>query len=223
MAEVSNKQVLLKNHVLGFVKESDMVITSSTMKLKLPDGSKGVLVKNLYLSCDPYMRPRMNSHNVGSYVEPFKPGLPITGYGVCKILESGDPNFKEGDLVWGITGWEEHSIISATHTLFKIHNADVPLSYYTGLLAFCTNGFSLIFFTASWHHFPRLSQLLDSLNSFPTVKLDRQNLHSRKLQVLPMTINHAFDDVFGRDARHCDGKPCLWTLEAHRLALASGC
>ncbi|KAF4398312.1 hypothetical protein G4B88_007591, partial [Cannabis sativa] len=121
MAEVSNKQVLLKNHVLGFVKESDMVITSSTMKLKLPDGSKGVLVKNLYLSCDPYMRPRMNSQNVGSYVEPFKP-------------ESGDPNFKEGDLVWGITGWEEHSIISATHTLFKIHNADVPLSYYTGLL-----------------------------------------------------------------------------------------
>ncbi|KAM6575104.1 hypothetical protein CsatA_023431 [Cannabis sativa] len=134
MAEVSNKQVLLKNHVLGFVKESDMVITSSTMKLKLTDGSRGVLVKNLYLSCDPYMRPRMNSQIVGSYVEPFKPGLPITGYGVCKILESGDPNFKEGDLVWGITGWEEHSIISATHTLFKIHNADVPLSYYTGLL-----------------------------------------------------------------------------------------
>ncbi|XP_062096261.1 2-alkenal reductase (NADP(+)-dependent)-like [Humulus lupulus] len=134
MAEVSNKQVLLKDYVSGFAKESDMVITSSTIKLKLPEGSKGVLVKNLYLSCDPYMRPRMNNQNKGSYVEPFKPGFPITGYGVCKILESGDPNFNEGDLVWGMTGWEEHSIINATHTLLKIHNTDMPLSYYTGFL-----------------------------------------------------------------------------------------
>ena len=50
------------------------------------------------------------------------------------MLESGDPNFKEGDLVWGITGWEQYSIITATHDLFKIHHTDVPLSYYTGFL-----------------------------------------------------------------------------------------
>ena len=59
---------------------------------------------------------------------------PITGYGLAKVLDSGDPNFKEGDLIWGITGWEEYSIITATETLFKIQHTDVPLSYYTGLL-----------------------------------------------------------------------------------------
>lgn len=59
---------------------------------------------------------------------------PIIGHGVAKILDSGNPNFKEGDLVWGITGWEDYSIINATESLFKIPDADVPLSYYTGLL-----------------------------------------------------------------------------------------
>ena len=50
------------------------------------------------------------------------------------MLDSGDPNFKEGDLIWGITGWEEYSIIPETNSLFKIHHTDVPLSYYTGIL-----------------------------------------------------------------------------------------
>jgi NADPH-dependent curcumin reductase CurA len=61
---------------------------------------------------------------------------PITGYGVAKVLESGDERFKQGDLVWGFTGWEEYSVINATQieSLFKIKNTDVPLSYYTGIL-----------------------------------------------------------------------------------------
>ena len=74
MAEVSNKQVVLKDYVSGFPKESDMHVTSSILKLKLPEGSKGVLLKNLYLSCDPYMRNRMSKRDYESYVDSFKPG-----------------------------------------------------------------------------------------------------------------------------------------------------
>ncbi|KAM7460858.1 hypothetical protein LguiA_028979 [Lonicera macranthoides] len=133
MAEVSNKQVILKDYVSGFPKESDMITKTSTISLKVPEGSKAVLVKNLYLSCDPYMRNRMKNIQ-GSYVESFTPGSRITGYGVAKVLDSGDPNFKKGDLVWGGTGWEEYSLITATDQLFKIQHTDVPLSYYTGLL-----------------------------------------------------------------------------------------
>ncbi|XP_040369292.1 2-alkenal reductase (NADP(+)-dependent)-like [Rosa chinensis] len=58
---------------------------------------------------------------------------PVIGLGVAKVLESGDPKFKPGDLVWGHTGWEEYSVIT-TESLIKIHHTDVPLSYYTGLL-----------------------------------------------------------------------------------------
>ncbi|KAM1260331.1 hypothetical protein ACFX2G_026363 [Malus domestica] len=135
MEVTSNKQVILRNYVTGFPKESDMqLVTAATTELKLPEGSIGVLVKNLYLSCDPYMRGRMTKREPGSYVGCFVPGSPITGYGVAKVLESGDPKFKEGDFVWGMTGWEEYSLITATETLFKIHDIDVPLSYYTGIL-----------------------------------------------------------------------------------------
>ncbi|XP_054817419.1 2-alkenal reductase (NADP(+)-dependent)-like isoform X3 [Prosopis cineraria] len=54
--QVRNKQVLLKDFVTGFPKESDMLFTTSSVNMKLPEDSNGVLVKNLYLSCDPYMR-----------------------------------------------------------------------------------------------------------------------------------------------------------------------
>ncbi|KAE8022715.1 hypothetical protein FH972_008495 [Carpinus fangiana] len=111
-----------------------MQVKTSSIKLKVPDGSEAVLVKNLYLSCDPYMRGRMNRPISASYIGSFQPGSPISGYGVSKVLDSGHPNFKKGDLVWGLTGWEEYSLITATESLFKIHNTDVPLSYYTGIL-----------------------------------------------------------------------------------------
>lgn len=53
---VSNKHVLFKNYVSSFPKESDMYVATTTTELKVPDGcNNGVLVKNLYLSCDPYM------------------------------------------------------------------------------------------------------------------------------------------------------------------------
>ncbi|XP_024982542.1 2-alkenal reductase (NADP(+)-dependent)-like [Cynara cardunculus var. scolymus] len=136
MAEVRNKQVLLKDYVNGFPEESDMLINaSSTITLNLPQGSNALLVKNLYLSCDPYMRNRMNKNQgSGSYAESFTPGSPIVGFGVAKVVDSGHSNFEKGDLVWGLTGWEEYSIITAPETLFKIQHTDVPLSYYTGLL-----------------------------------------------------------------------------------------
>ncbi|KAI4356161.1 hypothetical protein L6164_000204 [Bauhinia variegata] len=125
---VRNKQVLLRDCVTGFPKESDMVVVENPLKLEVPEGSNEILLKNLYLSCDPYMRNRMGKNGT------FTPGSPIIGYGVAKVLESGHPDYKKGDLVWGITGWEEYSLVSSTQILFKIEHTDVPLSYYTGIL-----------------------------------------------------------------------------------------
>ena len=70
---VINKQVIFRDFVSGFPKESDMYVTTSTFSLKVPEDSDAILVKNLYLSCDPYMRTRMRNIH-GRYVEPFKPG-----------------------------------------------------------------------------------------------------------------------------------------------------
>ncbi|KAJ4723809.1 2-alkenal reductase (NADP(+)-dependent) [Melia azedarach] len=132
---VSNKQVILNDYVTGFPKESDLKITTGSIKLKVPESSKDtVLLKNLYISCDPYLRLRMSKPDRPSVFAFFKPGSPLDGYGVAKVLDSTHPNYKKGDLVWGFNGWEEYSLITSPQLLIKIQHTDVPLSYYTGIL-----------------------------------------------------------------------------------------
>ncbi|KAL1343215.1 hypothetical protein HN51_029637 [Arachis hypogaea] len=134
MAEVSNKQVVAARDITGNPKESDMYLKSSTISLELPpEAENAVLVKNLYLSCDPYMRGTRGK-DVKRLFHSFTPDSPIVGYGVCKVVDSKHPGFRKGDLVWGVTKWEEYSVITLTDSLFKIEHTDVPLSYYTGLL-----------------------------------------------------------------------------------------
>ncbi|XP_020111410.1 2-alkenal reductase (NADP(+)-dependent)-like [Ananas comosus] len=131
---VGNKKVVLKNYVTGIPTEGDMGVVTETVRLKAPEGSTAMIVKNLYLSCDPYMRSRMTKHDEPSYVPDFVPGQVITGYGVFKVVDSTHPEFKAGDLAWGTTGWEEYSVITNFEVLFKINHPEIPLSYYTGVL-----------------------------------------------------------------------------------------
>ncbi|XP_039133598.1 2-alkenal reductase (NADP(+)-dependent)-like [Dioscorea cayenensis subsp. rotundata] len=132
---VPNKKVIFKNYITGFVKETDMeLITSDTIQLKLPEGSPGMIVKNLYLSCDPYMRSCMSKHDEPNYVTEFAAGSVITGLGVSKVVYSGHTDFSVGDFVYGMTGWEEYSVITNPESFSKIKDTDVPLSYYTGIL-----------------------------------------------------------------------------------------
>ncbi|XP_056172580.1 2-alkenal reductase (NADP(+)-dependent)-like isoform X2 [Syzygium oleosum] len=123
---MSNKQVIYREQVRGSLKETNLEVRTSSERLKADAGSGAIAVKNLYLACDPY------NFNLIKYSTQL--GSPVPGYGVARVLESGHPNFKKGDLVWGMTGWEEYSLITAPETCFKIEHADVPLSYYTGLL-----------------------------------------------------------------------------------------
>ncbi|XP_062009379.1 2-alkenal reductase (NADP(+)-dependent)-like [Rosa rugosa] len=150
MTLVRNKQVILRNYVTTFPKDSDLYVTSTTasVKFKLPahtiittSKEPAVIVKNLYLSCDPYQRlfmekiPGVDESTYSQRVY-YTPGSPIYGYGVAEVLDSHHPNFKAGDLVWGTTNWEQYSLITTPKSLIKIQHTDtdVPLSYYAGIL-----------------------------------------------------------------------------------------
>lgn len=69
----------------------------------------------------------------------------IEGFGVSRVLHSKNQNFKAGDVVTGLTGWEEYSVIQNTAQLRKIQQDDddddesvpIPLSYHVGLLGKC--------------------------------------------------------------------------------------
>ncbi|XP_004288092.1 PREDICTED: 2-alkenal reductase (NADP(+)-dependent)-like [Fragaria vesca subsp. vesca] len=144
MTEVNNKQVILRNYITAFPKDTDLYVTSSSVstKFKLPtdtatatSNSKvlAVIVKNLYLSCDPYQRLYMKKI---AGLSTYTPGSPIFGYGVAEVLDSQHPDFKAGDLVWGTTNWEQFSLLTTPKNLIKIQHTetDVPLSYYAGIL-----------------------------------------------------------------------------------------
>ncbi|CAN6335833.1 unnamed protein product [Urochloa humidicola] len=134
--EVPNRRVTLKRHVTGFPAEDDMeVVVAGAPALAVPPGSVAVVLKNLYLSCDPYMRGQMSKQNQRSCVPAFVPGEVMVGHGVSRVVvASGHPDFKVGDHVWGITGWEEYTLIPNPESLFKINHPEMPLSYYTCVL-----------------------------------------------------------------------------------------
>ncbi|CAO2148284.1 unnamed protein product [Urochloa humidicola] len=135
-AMARNKKVVLRRHVTGFPTEENMEIVDDTVTLRVPAGSTAVLVKNLYLSCDPWMRGRMSKHDEGAVVPApdFIVGEPLTNYTVGKVIDSTHPEFNAGDHVWGMSGWEEYTLVTQPESLIKIKHTELPLCYYTGVL-----------------------------------------------------------------------------------------
>lgn len=125
---LKNKQVLLANRPRGWVQESDFNIVETDVP-SLKEGE--VLVQNLYLSLDPYMRGRMNDSK--SYAASQALGEVMVGGTVGKVVESHNPAFKEGDVVVTYLGWQLYGI-SNGKDLTKVHNNAVPLSTRLGVV-----------------------------------------------------------------------------------------
>ena len=70
-----------------------------------------VLVRNLFMSVEPYMRGRMN--DTASYVAPFALGKPLDGGAIGEVVESKTAAFKPGDAVASNYGWREYFVAPA--------------------------------------------------------------------------------------------------------------
>jgi NADPH-dependent curcumin reductase CurA len=80
--------------------------------VELPDPGDGqVLVRNTYMSVDPYMRGRMN--DAKSYVPPYTLGAPLDGAAVGEVVASRADGLAEGDVVLHGLGWREHALLDA--------------------------------------------------------------------------------------------------------------
>lgn len=77
-------------------------------------GDGKMLLRNLYLSIDPYLRGRMNDSE-DSYAEPFALGKPMGGGTLAEVVESGQDAFRPGDLVVGESGWREYLVSDGTN------------------------------------------------------------------------------------------------------------
>jgi len=96
---------------------------------RLADGQ--VLVRNLYLSVDPYMRGRMN--DVKSYVPPFQIGQALDGGAVGEVIESRAAGLKPGDIVTSMRGWRD-AFVADAHDVRLVSRSVEPLSAYLGVL-----------------------------------------------------------------------------------------
>ena len=123
-----NKQVRLASRPSGWVTPENFDITENPVT---DPGDGEVLVRNIVMSVDPYMRGRMNAGK--SYVAPFEIGEVLSGGAVGQVISSNNSDYSEGDYVLGPLGWENYSI-STGDGLRKVQKLELPLSYYLGIL-----------------------------------------------------------------------------------------
>ncbi|MFF2557571.1 NADP-dependent oxidoreductase [Nocardia sp. NPDC058058] len=125
---VDSREWRLIARPFGEPKPGDFELATVT----LPDPGPGqVLVRNDWLSVDPYMRGRMN--DVESYIPRFVLGEAMTGGAVGTVVASGADNVPVGTVVSHFYGWREYALLDAAAA--QVVNAEIaPAQAYLGVL-----------------------------------------------------------------------------------------
>ena len=104
----------------------------SLVTVDVPSPPEGhVLVRNLFMSVDPYMRGRMN--DAKSYVPPFAVDQPLEGGAVGEVIESRAPAIAVGSIVISNKGWRDR-FVADPRELRVVDGSVQPLSVYLGAL-----------------------------------------------------------------------------------------
>jgi NADPH-dependent curcumin reductase CurA len=123
-----NKQITVASFPDAWVTESNFKLVESPM----PSPKDGqVLVKNEWLSLDPYMRGRLSKSK--SYAVGVEIGDVMVGGTVGTVIESKSSKFKVGDQVVGMLGWQLFGVANENE-ISKIDTSKVPSSAYLGVL-----------------------------------------------------------------------------------------
>lgn len=125
----TSTQVLFEREPSGFPTPADFGIVET----QIPDPAAGqFLVRNLYLSLDPYMRMLMG----GGWQfrgQSMTPGQVMAGRVLGEVLTSNNAAFKPGDLLVGGLGWQTYAVSDGTNVDFKVVPRDnIPLTAYLG-------------------------------------------------------------------------------------------
>ncbi|MGD0614240.1 MAG: NADP-dependent oxidoreductase [Verrucomicrobiota bacterium] len=128
MTKVMSREIRLASRPNGIPTAANFTLARTELE---PLQDQKVLVRNLFMSVDPYMRGRMNDGK--SYVPPFELGKPLDGGAVGEVIESRAREFKPGDAVTSNFGWREYFVASPKE-LHPVSRQVQPLSVYLGAL-----------------------------------------------------------------------------------------
>ena len=123
-----NRQVVLASRPRGAVTEKDFRFVDAAIATP---GAGEVLVRNRWLSLDPYMRGRMSEAK--SYVAPVEIGEVMVGQTVGEVVASKDPRFAPGDTVLTSLGWQQWGVAKGA-ALEAVDATGVSPSYFLGVL-----------------------------------------------------------------------------------------
>ena len=124
-----NKQI----HLVSRPSAEAVIDNFRLVEAPVPTVAEGqVLVRNHFLSLDPYMRGRMN--DAKSYAQPQPLNAVMQGGTAGEVIESKHANFLPGDKVVGFGGWQQYSLVEggAPGVLRKVDTTHIPLSAYLG-------------------------------------------------------------------------------------------
>jgi NADPH-dependent curcumin reductase CurA len=122
------REIRLKSRPVGLPEASNFEV--ATVDVAEP-GAGEVLVRNAWMSVDPYMRGRM--YDRPSYVPPFALNEVLQGGAVGRIEKSNDPKFQPGDWVESMNGWRE-AFVSPGAALTKLQIDGIPPQAFLGVL-----------------------------------------------------------------------------------------
>ena len=137
---VQNKGFIFKSPPSGGypVPGENILVEARDFDLDTSPPKEGLTTKNFYASFDPYQRGRMRTPEKKSYNQPYEIGKPIPNSVVAKVIKSDNAKFKEGDVVVGMIGTEEYSIVSgevANSSIRKLENPyDLDSKLFIGAL-----------------------------------------------------------------------------------------
>ncbi|UCF93459.1 MAG: NADP-dependent oxidoreductase [Desulfobacterales bacterium] len=127
MTATLSKEIHLVNRPIGVPRPSDFELVEVPVT-EVREGQ--VLVRNIYMSVDPYMRGRMVDRK--SYVPPFQLNRALEGGCVGQVVASQGGRYKPGDFVLGFQGWREYFVSDGTG-LTPIDPKVAPLPAYLGI------------------------------------------------------------------------------------------
>jgi NADPH-dependent curcumin reductase CurA len=124
----SNREVRLASRPVGEPQPSDFALAETEVA---DPGDGELIVRNTFMSVDPYMRGRMS--DAKSYAAPYEVGAAMYGGAVGEVVASAADGFAVGDTVLHQLGWREYATVAAKHAQ-KVDATRVPASAYLGVL-----------------------------------------------------------------------------------------
>ncbi|MEU3211210.1 NADP-dependent oxidoreductase [Nocardiopsis alba] len=123
-----SKEVHLVARPIGEPTPADFALVETTVA---DPGPGQVLVRNDWMSVDPYMRGRMN--DVKSYVPPFRLDQAMEGGAVGTVVASESPEVPVGATVLHFQGWREYALVDGAHATV-VDTEAAPAQAYLGVL-----------------------------------------------------------------------------------------